>query len=397
MNYYLFDHPVIHTQLLPLTYTRAGAEIRVGISTILEKWEAFLELKPSILPISYLEDLYPKVDNTPGVYINATLCPDSALLQKIESMSMGDALYLDKILIVYKGSRDQFDRVLIQSMEGSFEEVQYPDAILIQHPWDIFKLNAQQIRADFNRITSNRKSCEISDPNTVIYGKENLFVEEGVKVKAAIIDAENGPVYLGKNTEIHHGAIIRGALALCEGAQISMGAKFRGDTTVGPYSKIGGEVANSVIFGYSNKAHDGYLGNSVVGTWCNIGADTNSSNMKNDYTNVRLWDYQTERFADSGDMFCGFIMGDHSKLGINVMVNSGTSIGVSCSLYNSNYLRNFIPSFSTGSADGISTLPVKKALQIAEKVVQRRNKELTDAERDNFQKVFELSARFRKQ
>jgi UDP-N-acetylglucosamine diphosphorylase/glucosamine-1-phosphate N-acetyltransferase len=266
---------------------------------------------------------------------------------------------------------------------------------LIDQVWKIYQNNGAQIRADFKLITEGRKSELLSDPHTRVYGSDNIFIEEGAQVRAAVLNAENGPIYLGKNSFVNEGAIIRGPFALCEESHVNMGAKVRGDTTVGPFSKIGGEVSNSVIFGYSNKAHDGFLGNSVIGEWCNIGADTNTSNLKNNYENIKLWNYGKGGFVDTGLMFCGLMFGDHSKCGINMMFNSGTVVGVSASLFGSGYPRTFIPSFAWGGAAGFSTFQFSKAMETARKVMERRSITLSEIDLDILSAIYAQSAIYR--
>ena len=266
---------------------------------------------------------------------------------------------------------------------------------IIDQVWKIFQLNGAQIREDFKLITKNRKSAGITDKYTRTYAEENIFIEEGVSIKAALLNAENGPIYIGKNAKIHEGAMIRGPFVLCEGSEISMGAKMRGDTTIGPYSKIGGEVSNAVLFGYSNKSHDGFLGNSVIGEWCNLAADTNTSNMKNNYEDIKIWNYAKEGFMDTGFMFCGLIMGDHSKCGINLMFNTGTVVGVSANIFGDGYPRTFIPSFAWGGASGFATFQLNKALETAAKAMSRRNVVLDESDKEILTHIFDQSSKFR--
>ncbi|HAA19533.1 MAG TPA: glucose-1-phosphate thymidylyltransferase, partial [Cytophagales bacterium] len=266
---------------------------------------------------------------------------------------------------------------------------------VISQVWHIFQKNGEQIRADFEAITQGRHSAGLDCPHTTLLGKENIFVEEGAKVTAAILNAERGPIYLGKNSEIQEGAIIRGPLALGEGSVVNMGAKLRGDNTVGPWCKVGGEVSNSVLFAYSSKGHDGFIGNTVIGEWCNLGADTNTSNLKNNYAPVKLWNYKKGGFVNSGQQFCGLIMGDHSKTGINTMLNTGTVVGVSANIFGPGFPRNFIPSFAWGGSQGFTTFQIRKAFEVAERVMPRRNRELDEAEKGILQTVFDASAEYR--
>lgn len=390
MNIILFDEPFIRQSLLPLTFTRPVAEVRVGILTISDKWDKRLEGNISFHTTDYLREKYPCLAGNNNTWINGALCPSQELIQAIHSLQAETALTKDGMILAARTSSTEYDHL------KTLEQQPFAGQItLIDQPWKIFKENAAQLRLDFDLITHDRISEDIMDPHTVVYGEENLFVEEGATIKAAIINAEAGPVYIGKNAVVNEGAIIRGSLALCEGAQLSMGAKMRGDSTVGPYCKVGGEVSNSVIFGYSNKSHDGFLGNSVIGEWCNLGADTNTSNLKNNYAQVKIWDYGKNGFKDTDEMFCGLIMGDHSKCGINTMFNTGTVVGVSANIFGSGFPRNFIPSFSWGGANGFVTYKLDKANEVIGMVMQRRGMIYDSSEQEIIKNIFELTAEFR--
>ncbi|UII21312.1 GlmU family protein [Fulvivirga ligni] len=390
MNVILFDHPTIRMSLLPFTFTRPVSEIRVGILTISEKWSKRLGTDISFATQDYLKDKYPLISQSKNLWINGAVCPDEALIETILALKEGNCLtYKGQLIAAVSEQLDLNDY-------SDLDELHYDSPItIIEHKWLIFKKNAEQIRQDFDLITHNRTSEDIIDPHTVIYGAENLFVEEGATVRASVINAEKGPVYIGKNSEICEGSLIRGAFALGEGAVVNMGAKLKGDSTIGPYCKVGGEISNSVIFGYSNKGHDGFIGNSVIGEWCNMGADTNTSNLKNNYAGVRLWDYGSESFADTGETFCGLMMGDHSKCGINTMFNTGTVVGVSCNIFGSGLPSNFIPSFSWGGSDGLSTYLPDKAHEVASRVLQRRSMIYDETERKILDRIFELTAKYR--
>ena len=243
-------------------------------------------------------------------------------------------------------------------------------------------------------ITKNRKSQPIpAGVNTV--NQENIFLEEGAKLTFCTLNASTGPIYIGKDAEIMEGCIVRGALAMCDNSVLKLGAKIYGATTIGPHSKVGGEVNNSVLMGYSNKGHDGFLGNSVLGEWCNLGADTNNSNLKNNYAEVRLWDYNTGRFAKTGLQFCGLMMGDHSKCGINTMFNTGTVVGVSANIFGSGFPRNFIPSFSWGGASGFTVYKTNKVFEVANEVMKRRKISFDDIEKRILENVYELTKQYR--
>ncbi|MBX2915888.1 MAG: GlmU family protein [Cyclobacteriaceae bacterium] len=390
MNLILFDHPEIRKSLLPFTFTRPVAAIRIGILTIAEKWEKHLRSKGSFATENYLSDKFPLLTTTDNLWINGAACPTAELTAAILDLKPEQILIQNGLIIAARTAGKQFSEIGTQSKK------EFPGSLtLIDQVWKIYQHNGAQIRADFELLTAGRKSIGVADAHTRVYNPSQIFLEEGAKVRAAVLNAENGPIYLGKNSFVQEGALIRGPFALCEDSHVNMGAKVRGDTTVGPYSKIGGEVSNSVIFGYSNKAHDGFLGNSVLGEWCNIGADTNTSNLKNNYENIKLWSYAKGGFKDTGLMFCGLMFGDHSKCGINTMFNSGTVVGVSASIFGDGYPRNFIPSFAWGGAAGFTTYQLNKALDTAAKAMERRNIALSEADKLILKKVFEDSAAYR--
>ncbi|MFZ6011161.1 MAG: GlmU family protein [Bacteroidota bacterium] len=384
MNLILFDDPLIRLDLLPFTFTRPTSKIRVGILTIHEKWEKWLKTAASFQTEEYLSRKFQLRATSDNLLVNGAVCPDQNLVDAIRALPERYFLVKNKILIAAHKPDQAMDKT---------NTIEYPGEItVIDKTWKIFRENAAQIQLDFKLITEGRRSAGIQDSHTVVYGEENLFVEEGVYVRAAIINAENGPVYLGKNSIIQEGVMIRGSFALCEGAHVNMGAKVRGDTTVGPYSKVGGEISTSVIFSYSNKAHDGFLGCSVLGEWCNLGADTNTSNLKNNYDHVKLWSHGQGRFESTGLQFCGLMMGDHSKCGINTMFNTGTVVDVSSNVFGEGFPRNYIPSFSWGGSAGFTTYQIDKALDTAERVMARRNIVLDEIEKEILLKVFNNTA-----
>jgi len=390
MNLILFDNPTIRQNLLPFTFTRPVASIRVGILKIAEKWEKQLNLKASYSTEAYLNKKFVLHHEADNYWINGAVCPNGELIAAIQQLKPGDALSKDNMILAVRTPDDEVPEIIT----GSIKEFNSPFT-LIDQVWKIYQNNGAQIREDFTLITKGRTSAPVTDPFTRIYNSDQVFIEEGVEIRAALLNADNGPIYLGKNSFVQEGALIRGPFALCEGSHVNMGAKVRGDTTVGPFSKIGGEVSNSVIFGYSNKAHDGFLGNSVIGEWCNLGADTNTSNLKNNYENIKLWNYAKGGFKDTGLMFCGLMLGDHSRCGINMMFNSGTVVGVSASIFGDGYPRNFIPSFAWGGAAGFTTYQLTKALDTASKAMARRNVTLTEEDREILTTLFNKSAQYR--
>ncbi len=392
-QYILFDDSA-WGKLLPLTFTRPVSEIRIGILTIREKWEKFLGTEFSFLTQDYLSEKYPLKTGSSNTFINGSVLPTVALSQAIKSLQPGECLKHESVLIAYNTVQPQKE---VPSDLSAFKNViEFSESFLkIDHPWQIFSNNRVALTADFELLTKGRKSAPLSNTNRVS-GAENIFLEEGAKVEFSIINATTGPVYIGKDAEIMEGSIVRGPFALCEGSALKMGAKIYGPTTIGPYSKVGGEVNNSVLFAYSNKAHDGFLGNSVLGEWCNLGADTNNSNLKNNYEEVKVWSYVEERFISTGLQFCGLIMGDHSKSGINTMFNTGTVVGVSANIFGDGFPRNFIPSFAWGGAQGYMVYKPEKAFRTAELVYDRRGMKLSVSEKSILVKVFEMEEKYRR-
>lgn len=391
MNYILFDGPS-RNALLPFTFTRPVADILIGILTIRQKWEVYLGSTTTTLTEEYLSDKFPMVEMEQNVMINASFLPNASLVEMIQNLKSNQAIFKGDEVIAFFTNEDQeevdFDTYEIVEFSG--------DCLTVQNTWDIFSKNDAVLRADFELVTQDRKSQPI--PKTVnTIAPQNIFIEEGAKLEFVTLNASTGPIYIGKNAEIMEGTVIRGPFALCEGAGVKMAAKIYGATTVGPFSKIGGEVNNSVLFGYSNKGHDGFLGNSVLGEWCNIGADSNNSNLKNNYEEVKLWSYETEGFAKTGLQFCGLIMGDHSKCAINTMFNTGTVVGVSANIFGSGFPRNFVPSFSWGGAGGFTTYTTNKAFATAKLVMSRRNIEFDDREQAILENVFEQTKKWRKE
>jgi UDP-N-acetylglucosamine diphosphorylase/glucosamine-1-phosphate N-acetyltransferase len=396
MSLILFDHAEYRENLLPFTFTRPVAGIRVGILTIAEKWEKHLSAKPAYACPAYLSGLFKATISDDNLLINGSLLPSPEIINEIKALKSGEGLFSDSIALAYKLNKVATHNFIDAGDPGIIQVIQTQTRNrLLANTWDIFRMNGEEIRNDFKLITQGRKSAEISDPYTIVYAPENVFVEEGASIKAAIINAENGPVYIGKNAVVQEGAIIAGALALCEGSHINMGAKMRGDNTIGPFSKVGGEISNSVIFGYSNKGHDGFLGNSVLGEWCNIGADTNVSNLKNNYAFVKLWNYRSAKFDNTGLQFCGLMMGDHSKAGINTMFNTGTVVGVGANIFGAGFPRNFIPSFSWGGAAGFTNYRIDRFFEMANAMMQRRGKSLSDEEKEIFAQIFAQTSSYR--
>ena len=391
MNYILFDGTV-RNALLPFTFTRPVADIRVGILTIREKWEKYLGSTTTTLTEEYLSEKFPMVELEENVMINASFLPNDILSEMISSLETNQAIFYNDEVVAFF-TNDSQEEVDFDTYE-IFEFTQ--QCLKIENTWDIFYINDLAIREDFELITDGRTSQPIPTSVNVI-SPENIFIEEGAILEFVTLNASTGPIYIGKNTLIMENSAIRGPFALCEGSKVKMAAKIYGATTVGPHSVVGGEVSNSVLFGFSNKGHDGFLGNSVLGEWCNIGADSNNSNLKNNYEEVKLWSYETEGFAKTGLQFCGLMMGDHSKCGINTMFNTGTVVGVSTNIFGSGFPRNFVPSFSWGGASGFTTYLTKKAFEVAKVVMLRRNIEFSEQDEKILEHIFEESKKYRKE
>lgn len=389
MNYILFDGTV-RDSLLPFTFTRPVADIRVGILTIREKWEQYLNTTTTTVTEDYLSEKYPMVELPENILINASFLPNKELVRKIEALQKNEAIFKDdEVIAFYALEGQEVDFASCKTIDF------LGDVLRIKNTWDIFSKNGEALQADFDFLTEDRKSAPISKTNSLI-NPDNIFLEEGASVEYSILNASEGPIYLGKDSEVWEGSLIRGAFALCNNAVVKMGGKIYGATTVGPFGKVCGEISNSVIFGYSSKGHEGYLGNAVLGEWCNIGADSNNSNLKNNYAKVRLWNYASEKFEQTGLQFCGLMMGDHSKTAINTMFNTGTVIGVNANIYVPGFPRNFIPSFSWGGASGFSTYQPKKAYEAAKVMMARRGVVFDEKEANILNHVFEYTKKWRK-
>ena len=390
MNYILFDGPA-RKQLLPFTFTRPVADLRIGILTIREKWEKHLHAITSSRTEAHLSDKFPLRETDDNMLINASYLPTESLVREVMDLNKDEALFDGKEIVAYRSTATNkllnFD---------AFKAKNCPKEAVFKicHTYDLFTENGKAIEADFKLLTQSRSSQQI--PETVhCINKDRIFLEEGAVITTGVLNATNGPIYLAKDSEIMEGCLIRGPFSLGEKAVAKMGAKIYGPTTVGPYCKIGGEVNNSILMGYSNKGHDGFLGNSVLGEWCNVGADTNTSNLKNNYAEVGLWDYESESFKKTGLQFCGLMMGDHSKCGINTMFNTGTVVGVASNIYGGGFPPNFIPSFSWGGSEGLTTYRIEKAFETIKVVMERRDIDFNKQEQRLLTHIFEESARFR--
>ena len=388
MNYILFDGEY-RDNLLPLTYTKPVADLRIGILTIREKWEKYLGFTTTTITEEYLSEKFPMVEMEQNIMINGSVLPTPGLVAMINELKTSEAIYKSGELLAFFSNENQ------EIDFETFHKYEYAeDLIQIKHSWDLFTYNGEALEADFDLITEGRESAPI--PDTVhCMNKDRIFLEEDVEIEIGVLNANKGAIYIGKHAQVMEGSMIRGPFAMGEHSVVKMGTKVYGPTTLGPKCKIGGEVNNAIFSGFCSKGHDGYLGNAVIGEWCNIGADSNNSNLKNNYANVKIWEYSAERFVDTGLQFCGLIMGDHSKCGINTMFNTGTVIGVSANIYGSNFPRNFIPSFSWGGAAGLTTYALSKAFETAELVIDRKHEDFTEEDKKIMKHIFDVSSKYR--
>ena len=389
MNYILFDSDVRDT-LLPFTYTKPVADIRIGILTIREKWEKHLGLTTTTITADYLEEKYPMVEMEENILINASFCPTESLVEKMKNLSKNEAIFKGEDVLAFHTTQSQEEVDFDTYTQIEFDE----ELLQIKNTSDIFTHNGKAIQQDFDLITAERTS-ETIPAGIQVLNPENIFIEEGAQILFSTLNASEGPIYIGKDALIMENSSIRGPFAMCENAVVKMGTKIYKDTTIGPFSKVGGEISNAVIFGYSSKGHDGYLGNSVIGEWCNLGAGTNNSNLKNNYSEVKLWNYETERFAKTGLQFCGLMMGDHSKCAISTMFNTGTVVGVSANIFGSGFPRNFTPSFSWGGTAGYTTFQMNKVSEVVTAVMKRKNLVFDAVDQKILDHVFEETKQYR--
>ncbi len=392
MNVILFDSN--RSNFYPLSYTRPIAEFRIGILTIKEKWEYYYK-NVSVSTEDYLSDKYPIIKKKENLWIDSRILPSDELITELNSLRNGEFLESNDKIIAFRNSSFEYKELNKINTSVNFDSV--------NNIWDIFSLNGEQIKNDFNRMFPSKKlkwqgdleKLEQIKKSNVKIGNYPIYIEEGANLNQSILNTTDGPIYIGKDAEIMEGSMVRGPFAMCRNSVLKMGSKIYGGTTLGPFCKVGGEVNNSVFFGYSSKAHDGFLGNSVIGEWCNLGADTNNSNLKNNYAEVKLWNYEIEKFKTTGLQFCGLVMGDHSKCGINTMFNTGTVVGVSANVFGSGFPRNFIPSFSWGGASGFQLYKLPKVFEVASKVFERRKLNFDDVEQRILSEVYDMTKRYR--
>lgn len=381
----VFSDAQFWADFLPFTFTKPISELRCGILTFRERWQKLLNIQEvSYITEDYLQAKFSAPQPVESLFIVSNFIPSEKVLQQIKDLKKGEALVYENELIAAKINMNDFNLNQIEKMTDIEE-----DLLFFKQATDLFSLNDKAIDFDFDLITKGRTSQPLSSTNQLLGDEKDLFIEDGASVECATLNTKTGKIYIGKNAEIMEGSHVRGSLALCEGAKLNLGAKLYGATTIGNYSKVGGEVNNVVIMGYSNKGHDGFLGNSVIGEWCNLGADTNSSNLKNNYAEVKIWDYKTERFRKTGLQFCGLMMGDHSKTAINTQLNTGTVVGVAANIFRAGFPPNLVEHFSWGGGKGDERFRLEKAFEVAEKVMSRRKVTCTQEDREILRFIYE--------
>lgn len=389
MNYILFDD-YSRNNLLPLTFTRPVCDIRFGILTIREKWEKMMGIVTSTLTEEFLSEKFPIIKGASNILINGSVCPTPTLIEEIQSLMPNEAIIGTDSIIALHVLAEDLDKIGEGDTEGIIEKATRSEILKISYPWDLLSQNHQAIVNDFNLLTAGRVSEPIPDWVKVT-APENVFIEKGAQLENVILNASEGPIYIGENVQVMDGARLRGAVAVIDSAIVKMGTNIYGATTIGPHVKVGGEIENSILLAYSNKPHHGYLGHSVIGKWCNLAAGTTVANLNNTYRNVRAWNYSQERFIDTGMQFLGLIMGDHSKTGINTMFNTGSVVGVNSNIFGSGYQRNFVPSFVWGGPTGFNSYDINKALEVANYVYKRRGLDFDQSERNLLSNVYNMT------
>jgi len=370
---------------LPLTFTRPTAEMRCGILTFSERWQKLLDFSEvSFITEDFLQEKYKKPVGKESLFIVPNFIPTENVLEQIKNLNSGEALVYENEVIAAKLDMENFSLNQIEKMTDIEEEL-----LFFKKPTDLFSYNEKALDYDFELLTKNRNSQELSSTNGFLGDKKDLFIEEGAQIEFSTLNTKTGKIYIGKYAEIMEGCNLRGPIALCDNSKFNLGAKIYGATTIGPHCKVGGEVNNIVIFGFSNKGHDGFVGNSVIGEWCNLGADTNSSNLKNNYASVKLWNYRAKKFIDTRLQFAGLIMGDHSKTAINTQLNTGTVVGVAANIFKSGFPPNLIENFSWGGMKGDEKFNLNKAYEVAEKAMERRHIDLTDEDKQILKYIYD--------
>jgi UDP-N-acetylglucosamine diphosphorylase/glucosamine-1-phosphate N-acetyltransferase len=382
MNIILFDLPQSRLAMRPLTDTRPLAKIRLGITTIEEKWQASLLGTYSYLTADYLQAKFPPSIQATNYYINSAILPTPALVTAIEKLQLHEKLVQGDTVLALLTDQPLSNHDYETSLQQlAYRPISFEENIKqIQHKWDLFFYQEKSLQEDFQYIQSKTFSQSLQDPYTKVYNETNIYISDGAIIKAAVLNAESGPIYIGRQATIEEGAIIKGPVAICEGAQVKAGAIIHPATTIGPYAKVGGEVSNSIILGYSNKVHHGFLGSSILGEWCNLGAGTSTANLNNNYSPIKIWDYTQRKFVNTPLQHCGLFMGDYNKCGIHTMFNAGTTVGISTNLFGTGYHNKYVPSFTYGGIDNNQDdiYNLEKAIASASIMLQRRNQSLTE-------------------
>ncbi len=396
-NIILFDTEA-RSHLQPLTATRPMGEMRIGTLTLREKWERRMRASVSYITQEYLQHKYPIIVEDDNLIVSAGALPTEALCERLGRLERYEALLHDGKLLAARLPESLIELLIedepVRELQGT--DIGDVPVIEIERPWQMTRLNGVALRDDFSLLTRERQSAPLSETNRLIGPLENLFIEAGASIEGCILNVTTGPIYIGKDAIVMEGCLLRGPISIGEEAVLKMGAKIYGPTTIGPGCRVGGEIKASILMANSNKGHEGYLGDSVIGEWCNLGADTNTSNLKNNYGEIKLWDYETERFAPTGEQFCGLMMGDHAKSSINTMFNSGTVVGVSANVFGAGFPRNFVPDFSWGGGDaGYRTYRFEDACATAVRVMERRNIPFTDIDKGILYHIYDRTARFR--
>ncbi|NEN24684.1 glucose-1-phosphate thymidylyltransferase [Cryomorpha ignava] len=400
MNPILID--INWRNLLPLTFAKPLSHLLIGIDTIAEKWERHLNVVPGVLPPQYLREAFPANSDSEIIFINSAVIPTPSLAEAVTKLKPGQVLTHRGIFIAAPTGNNSLDDLAARIEKGesfSFsnfgqDEVFFNEpTVILESPADIFAQNDAILRQDFQEITKKFKTTNF--PNHIITSGFDIFIHPEAKVHHCVLNATTGPIYIGKGAVIMEGSLVRGPFAIGESSTLKMGAKVYGATSIGKHCKVGGEVNNVVINDYSNKGHDGFLGNSVIGSWCNLGADTNTSNLKNNYGEIKVWNYETETLENTGRQFHGLIMGDHSKAGINTMFNTGTVVGMCANIFDGGFPPKFTPSFSWGGAQGFETFKIEKAFEASQAMMERRNVHFGKPEADIFRFVFEYDSKFK--
>ncbi len=365
-----------------MTLTRPVGNLRMGLWTNDERWLNYIkDASVSYATEDYLQDKFPCHKTGDNFWVNASIIPDEEIAKAVKELQINQALFINGVFVALHSEEFNPDNAYRVDLDKE-------DLIHIEKRWHIYQKNKEAICKDFESVKSGREGFDCSETNTIIGPRENLFIDEGASVEGAIINVSTGPVYIGKHAEVMEGSVIRGPFAMANNSVLKLSTKVYGPTSIGTYCKVGGEVNNVVFQAYSNKGHDGFLGNSVVGEWCNLGADTNSSNLKNNYGNVKTYNFETEAIEQTDVQFMGLFMGDHSKTGINTMLNTATVIGVSSTIFSSGFPPKYIPHFSWGGQVGDPVYSFDRAIEAANNMMNRRGKEVTPADRKIFEKLF---------